>query len=121
MKKFMLLCLTTLLVLTSCKVGEGSLSTSRGLENESFLEFVGAASKYKGGVNVNIDDKNTFKAKVHNESEGNGLTPKVDRFKGEVYAISTGTHTITVTYENQVIYKKQIFISAQETKKIILQ
>jgi hypothetical protein len=120
MKKLFLL-IAGILALTSCKVGEGSLSTARGLENDAFLEFVGTSSKYKGGVDVNIDDKNTFKAKVHNESEGNALLPKSDRFKGEVYAISTGTHTVTVSYNGNVIYRKQIFVSAQETKKVILQ
>jgi hypothetical protein len=108
-------------LLTGCKVGEGALSTSGGSENESFLEFVGTASLYKGGITVNVDDTYIFNAKVHNESEGNALLPKVDRFKGEVYAIPTGTHTVTVTRENEVIYRKKIFISTQETKKIILQ
>lgn len=121
MKKLIFLFAATVLILTSCKVGEGSLSTARGLENESFLEFVGTASKYKRGVEVNVDGKTTFTAKVHNESEGNSLSPKVDRFKGKVYAISTGTHTITVSYKETIIYRKQIFASAQETKKIILQ
>jgi hypothetical protein len=112
----------TSLVLASCRTGEGSLSTARGLENESFLEFVGKASNYRGGVDVNIDGKVTFKAKVHNENEGyNFGRKKIDRFKGEIYVISTGTHTITVSYKGGIIYKKQIFISAQETKKIILQ
>ena len=121
MKKLIFLFLASLLVLSSCKVGEGSISTSRGLENESFLEFVGTAKNYKGGVDVNIDDQTTFKAKVHNESEGNKLKNKSDRFKGEVYAIPTGTHIVTVSYNGNVIYKKQIFVSAQENVKIVLQ
>ncbi|MDR1632315.1 MAG: hypothetical protein LBR97_05500 [Dysgonamonadaceae bacterium] len=121
MKKLICLLAIVLFILTSCKVGEGSLSTSRGLENESFLEFVGTASNYLGGVDVDIDGKTTFKAKVHNESDGNSITPKGDRFKGEIYAISTGTHTVTVSYNSTTIYRKQIFVSAQETKKIVLQ
>jgi len=37
-----------------------------------------------------------------------------------VYAISTGKHVISVYYNDKVIYQKQIFISAQETKKVLL-
>ena len=123
MKNLFFLLVMTSLVLASCgTTGEGLLSTARGLENESFLEFVGNASNYRGGVDVNIDGKVTFKAKVHNENEGyNFKKAEIDRFKGEIYVISTGTHTIIVSYKGRIIYKKQIFISAQETKKIILQ
>ena len=59
-----------------------------------------------------IDDITAFKAEVNKDH--------ADRPKGNVYAISTGTHTIIVTYKDNVIYKKQIFVSAQETKKILL-
>jgi len=119
MKKLLFLFIASLLVATSCKIGEGSISTSRGLENESFLEFVGTAKNYKSGVDVNINDKTIFKAKVHNQRDGDYF-PKKDRFKGEVYAISTGTHIVTVSYQGNVIYKKQIFVSAQENVKIVL-
>ena len=119
MKKLIFLFTASLFLFLGCKIGEGTISTSRGLENESFLEFVGTAKNYKGGVDVNIDDKITFRAKVHNQREGDYL-PKKDRFKGEVYAISTGTHTITVSYNYTVLFKKQIFIGAQETQKIML-
>lgn len=98
-----------LMFLTSCT---GVKTVTTGLENESFLEFIGKPSNYSSGVDVNIDDKSTFKAEVNNVH--------ADRPKGKVYAISTGTHVVTVSYNNNVIYKKQIFVSSQETKKIML-
>jgi len=114
MKKSALLLLATiLLVATSCKLG--SNSTAKGLENQSFLEFVWTVSNYKGGVDVKIDDKTSFKAEVYKEKEGN------NRIKGKVYAIPTGVHTVTVSYNGNLIYQKQIYVSVQETKKIILQ
>jgi len=109
MKKIILAFTIGLMFLTSC-TGVKTLST--GLENETYLEFIGKPVDYKGGVDVNIDDKSTFKADVNKDH--------ANRPKGKVYAISTGTHIITVSYNNIVIFKKKIFVSAQETKKIIL-
>ncbi|MEI6062775.1 MAG: hypothetical protein WCR72_18880 [Bacteroidota bacterium] len=109
MKKLFSIFAISLLLLSSC----GGIKTmSGGLENESFLEFLGNPSDYKGGVSVTIDDKTTFTAEVYKD--------KTTRVKGQVYAISTGTHTIAVSYNGKMLVKKQIFISAQETKKITL-
>lgn len=109
MKKIIYLFLVSLVLTIGCT---GVKSTSSGIENEAYLNFVGVPSNYSEGVIVNIDDKSTFNAEVNKDFS--------DRPKGKVYAISNGTHIITVSYKNQVIYKQQIFISAQETKKITL-
>jgi hypothetical protein len=95
--------------LNSCA---GIKSTTQGLENDSFLMFLGNPSDFEGGLDINLDDKINFRAEVIKDHQ--------DRPKGSVYAISTGVHIITVSFKNQVIYKKQIFVSAQETKKIYL-
>lgn len=109
MKKIIFVITIGLIILTGCT---GVKTVSTGLENESFLEFVGNPDSYPGGVDVNIDDKSIFKAEVNKDH--------TDRPKGKIYAISTGAHMVTVSYDNNVIFKKQIFVSAQETKKIIL-
>ncbi|MDR3366281.1 MAG: lipoprotein [Prevotellaceae bacterium] len=108
MKKYLFIA-TAGLLLAGC-TGVRTLST--GLENEAFLEFVGDTKKYADEVAVVVDDNSTFTASVGKEH--------IDRPKGKVYAISTGKHTISVSYKNQVVYQKQIFVAAQETKKIIL-
>jgi hypothetical protein len=101
----------TILLLVSGCTGVRTLST--GLENEAFLEFVGTPDKYDDGeVEVTLDGKNTFTASIKKEH--------TDRPKGKVYAIATGKHTVTVVSNGQVIYQKQIFVSAQETKRIVL-
>ena len=101
--------LISLFILSSC----GGIKTkSAGLENESFLEFVGPVRSYSGGVDVNIDNTITFKAKV--------IKDKVGYMRGKVYAISTGTHTLKVSYNGKILYDKQIFVATQETKKIKL-
>jgi hypothetical protein len=99
----------SLIILTSCG---GIKTSSSGLEKESYLEFIGNPHQYAGGVEVSVDNKSTFIAEVFNA--------KTKRVKGKVYAISTGQHQVSVTYKNNVILKKQIFISTQETKKIVL-
>lgn len=104
-----LLIVISLILLASCG---GIKTSSSGLEKESYLEFVGAPSDYSGGVEVSVDNQPTFKAEVFND--------KATRVKGKVYAISTGQHVVSVSYKNNVILKKQIFLSSQETKKILL-
>ena len=97
------------LILTSCG---GTKTSFQGLENQSFLEFLGNSNNYSNGVEVLVDDKSPFRAKVYKD--------KPERIRGEVYAIATGKHTLKVYYKNKMIYNQPLFISAQETKKIIL-
>lgn len=106
MKKIIFLMAIGLVIQTSCT---GLKTTSIGLDNEAYLEFVGTQSNYFGGVDVNLDDKLNFIAEVNKDH--------ADRPKGKVYSVSTGKHILTVTYKNIVLYKKQIFVTSQETIK----
>jgi len=109
MKKTISILAIGLVLLTGCT---GVKTVSTGLENESFIEFLGNPTSYSGGVNVVIDDKINFIAEVGNDH--------ASRVKGKIYAIPTGKHIISISYKNNLIVKKQIFVSAQETKKIVL-
>lgn len=109
MKKIFFILIIGLTFISSCT---GLKTVSTGLENESFLEFIGTPSNYKEGVDVNIDDKITFKAEVNKNHS--------DRPKGKVYAISTGVHIVSVSHNDKIIFRKKIFVSTQETKKIVL-
>lgn len=109
MKKNLFILAITMIMLSGCAMVNTSTS---GLTKESFLEFIGSPQKYRGGVDVTIDEKTTFKADVFNREP--------DRTKGKVYAIPTGKHVVTVTFNNTVIYKQQIFLSTQETRKVEL-
>jgi len=109
MKKNLFVLTVTLILFSGCAMVNTSTS---GLAKESFLEFIGNSQKYKGGVDVTVDEKTTFKAIVFNREP--------DRTKGKVYAISTGKHLVTVSYNSTVIYKQQIFLSTQETRKVEL-
>lgn len=108
MKKYYLVLLTAI-ALSSCG---GIKTASSGLDNEAYLEFIGKPNDYYDGLNVSVDEKINFTAQVNKD--------KSTKVKGKAYAISTGTHVVSVSYKNKLLYKKQIFISSQETKKIIL-
>ena len=110
MKKQVCLLFLCFLFLLGCG---GIKTTTKGLENQSFLVFVGPVSSYSGGVDVVVDNKTNFKATV--------IKDKVSYMKGEVYAISTGNHNLKVSFHGKLLYDKQIFVAAQETKKIVLQ
>jgi hypothetical protein len=112
MKNILIFSLASLLLIGGCASGIHTLS--KGLENEAFLEFIGNPNDYKEGVNVTIDKKTTFKAEV------NKVRKSTKAPKGNLYAISPGKHIVVVSYNNNIIVKKQIFVSSQETKQIIL-
>lgn len=107
MRKFIFL--ITVFLTVGCT---GVKTTTSGLENEAFLVLLGNPENYESGVEVSIDGGTSFSAEVQRNH--------ADRPKGKVYAISTGQHQVSVTHNNKIIYQKRIFVSAQETKKIIL-
>ncbi|BEH00005.1 hypothetical protein [Bacteroides sedimenti] len=102
-----ILCICALL--TSCKVG--NYSQERGLPDQAYLLFV-ANEAYEGEVQVTVDNETTFNAKVIKEKKGT--------IKRDLYAIAKGKRYIKVSYNGKVIYEREIFVSAQETKKIQL-
>ena len=110
MKKLLnLFALAIIVAVIACK-GVKTLST--GLDNQSYLVFIKTAGDYPNGVEVTVDDKNTFTAKVN--------TVQFKPSRDNVYALASGKHTVSVKSDGAVIYKQEIFVSTQETKKITL-
>lgn len=96
-------------LISSCKVG--NYSQEGGLPDQAYLLFV-ANEKYSNDVQVTIDNTTTFNAKVLKEKKGT--------IKGNTYAIAKGRRAIKVSFQGKIIFEKEIFVSAQETKKIQL-
>ena len=96
-------------LLISCGVTK---SSSSGIENQAFLVVVGTPSNYPNGVEVMLDDKTKFNSEVHKNRD------KIKHLR--LYGISTGKHKISILNNNKIIYEKIIFLSSQQTKKIIL-
>ena len=108
---FILLALTSLLV--GCKTNF-PVAQQSGKEDMAYLVFVGPRQTYGNGsklVQVDIDG-NQFEAKV--------VKPKTANRKGTQYGVATGRRNVTVKFNNQIIYQKQLFLSSQETKIISL-
>lgn len=104
-----LLTMVGCLLLTGCKVG--NVAVSQGLSDQSYLYFV-SNHKYPEPVQVTLDGKTTFEAKVVRERKAT--------VKGDTYAVSTGKHRVAVSFQGKTIWEREVFLSTQETKKIIL-
>ena len=85
-----------------------------GKEDMAYLVFVGPLGTYGNGSNpVQVDvDGTKFDAKV--------VKPKTANRKGTQYGVATGRRNITVKFNGQTVYQKQLFLSSQETKIIKL-
>lgn len=111
--KTKLFCLlgTLLLVLGSCKLNY-PVAQQSGKEDMGYLLFVSPKQYAKKDVKVTLDGQNAFTANVVREKDA--------KRKGTAYRVTPGRKTIKVEHEGKVLYTKEIFISAQETKQIEL-
>ena len=108
---FLLIAVASLLA--GCKT-KYPVAMQSGKEDIAYLLFVGPLKTYGNGsrpVQVDVDGKK-FDAKV--------VKPKTANRKGTQYGVATGRRNITVTFNGQTVYQKQLFLSSQETKIINL-
>lgn len=100
-----------LLLLFGCKANF-PVAQQSGKEDMGFLLFV-SGKQYAGeNVEVTIDGTTHFIAKVVKSKKANR--------RGNQYGISTGKRTLKVTHQGKTVYQKDIFVSTQEVKQIIL-
>ena len=101
------------ILLIGCKANY-PVAQQSGKEDMAYLIFVGPLQTYGNGAKpVQVDiDGNKFDAKV--------VKPKVANRKGTQYGVGTGHRNITVKFNGNIIYSKQLFLSSQETKIITL-
>ncbi len=85
-----------------------------GKEDMAYLVFVGPLKTFGNGskpAQVDVDGTK-FDAKV--------VKPKTANRKGTQYGVATGRRNVTVKFNGQTVYQKQLFLSSQETKIINL-
>ncbi len=81
-------------------------SASFQKENEMYLQFKSSGMYVGKNIRVLVDEEYDFEAKSYSTK-----TRKV-----KAYGIKPGNHIIEIFYEKNLIAKKQIFGSMQETK-----
>ncbi len=110
MKKFLMF-FTVLALLMACKANY-PVAQESGKEDMAYLLFV-SSKQYAGkDVQVSVDGGAPFNARVVKSKKSNR--------RGTQYGINTGRRKIKVTFEGQSLYQKDIFVSTQEVKQIIL-
>lgn len=110
MKKLLLL-FSLALLLFSCKANF-PVAQQSGKEDMAYLLFV-SGKQYAGKqVLVEVDKAQPFEAKVVKQKKSNR--------RGTQYGIATGSRNLKVSCEGKTIYQKNIFVSTQEVKQIIL-
>jgi hypothetical protein len=109
MKKYLLLLIFPL-VIFGCRVGR--TTEVKGLENETYLQFVQGEQKYSEGVEVFVDNLAPFTAKVNKVNDRT--------VKGNVYTVKSGTRHLKVVYKNKVLFEKDVVLSSQQTRQIQL-
>ena len=105
------LSLSLVLLMTGCKVSY-PVAQQSGKEDVGYLLLIGNKEYAKKTVSVYLDNEPPFQVKVIKAKDSNR--------KGTAYTIATGRRSIKVEYNGQIIYSKELFVSTQETKQIIL-
>lgn len=109
--KILFATLAVVCLMVGCK-SNFPVAQQSGKEDMAYLVFVGPRG-FSGSKTVQVDvDGTTFDAKV--------IKPKTANRKGKQYGVATGRRNIVVKYKGDVIYRKQLFLSSQETKTITL-
>lgn len=108
--KQLLFAIITVLTFSGC--GKHMYSTmSSGKENQSFIIVLRQDQTYPSGVTVIVDNNEYPVDKV--------FKMKFQR-KARPVVITPGKHSIKVLFDGKELYKDEIFIGLQETKKIVL-
>ncbi len=108
-KIFLGLIFSLCFLFSGCSVGK--VASTQGLSDQAYLVFI-SNTKYNKPVQVALDGSTTFNAKVFKDGKWN--------IKGDTYSVATGTRSIVVTSNGKTLYDRNIFLSTQETKEILL-
>lgn len=98
-------------VLWSCKTGV--YASQYGKEDMAYISIM--SSTYSGKtVEVVVDGTTTFHVKVVK------MKQDAEKRTGDLYGIRTGKRHVIVKYKGTILYEKDIFVSSQQSKNIIL-
>lgn len=104
--------LLSLFAFNSCKTGV--YATEHGKDDIAFVCFYSSGIYANKTIDVVIDKDTAFSTKVVKAKQDG------EKRKGELYGIKTGKRHICVSYNGNIIYEKDIYVTSQQTKEIIL-
>lgn len=99
-------------VTTSCKTGV--VASQHGLDDVAYIALASSSTYANKVVTVVVDNDTRFDAKVTKAKQNQ------EKRKGDLYGIKTGKRHVQVYYKGQVVFEKDIFVTSQQTKEIIL-
>lgn len=99
------------LLLAGCKANF-PVAQEGGKEDIAYLLFVSSQENKNATIDVVLDNETPFEARVVSKKKSNR--------RGTQYSVRTGARSIKVFRNGTVLYQKQIFLSPQEVKQIIL-
>ena len=113
-KIFSISVLVGLLLTTGC--ARYPIETSSGKEDVAYLLFISQEGVYaKKDVTINIDGKTTFTVQPIKAKRGS------EKLKGSQYKVAPGRRKVVVTdKKGDTIYSREIMLSTQDTKQILL-
>lgn len=109
MKKLILFAIPLLLL--GCRANF-PVAQQSGKEDLAYLLFVSSQENKNATIDVVLDNETPFEARVVSKKKSNR--------RGTQYAVRTGTRSIKVSRQGTTLYQKQIFLSPQEVKQIVL-
>ncbi len=110
MKKILFL-ISLPLLLAGCRA-HLPVAQQGGKENMAYLLFVSDKTYAGQTVQVSLDENTTFDAQVVKQR-------KAAR-RGTQYGVGTGVRRMKVMSGGRVIYQKNLYLSSQEVKQIVL-
>ena len=112
MKKLLFICVLLTCIFTACKTGV--YTAEYGKEDVAYICLISSDEMANKDVVVYIDNETQFTMRVQKAKQS------TEKHNGKLYAIKPGTRHMKVVYNGNVIYKKDIFLSSQQTKLINL-
>lgn len=99
-------------IMTGCRTG--TFASEYGKSDTAYISVV-SSSDYAGkNVDVIVDNDTMFQVKVVRSKQS------TEKHNGRLYGIGSGKRHVRIEYDGKVIYDKDIFVSSQHTKLIML-
>lgn len=110
MKKLLFPAILMIWLFSSCSSTKNVMPSIS--ENQAYMQLIrGESEKYSNGIDVYVNENQPFRAKVAGQD--------ADMFE-KIYVVNSGKSHVTIEYQGNVVYDKDIFVSPQETIRIQL-